>query len=105
MPSYWIAVLVGAASVFSWKLMGYLIPARIANNREVVILAGKLTIALLAALTAVETFAAKNAVVLDARLAAVVVAAVLFWRKLPFIVVVAVAAAVAALLRYFLGWA
>jgi len=105
MPSYWIAVLVGSLAVFSWKFLGYLIPARIANHREVVILAGKLTVALLAALTAVETFASKHAVILDSRLAAVLVAALMFWRKVPFIVVVAVAALVAGLLRHFLGWA
>ena len=105
MPSYWVAVLVGSVAVFSWKILGYLIPTRIANNREVVIFAGKLTVALLAALTAVETLVSGQAIVLDARIAAIGVAAILFWRKLPFIVVVAVAALVAALLRHFLGWA
>ena len=105
MPSYWVAVLVGSVAVFSWKILGYLIPARIANHREVVIFAGKLTVALLAALTAVETLVSGQAIVLDARIAAIGVAAILFWRKLPFIVVVAAAALVAALLRHFLGWA
>ena len=105
MPSYWIAVVVGSLAVYSWKLLGYLIPARIANHREVVILAGKLTVALLAALTAVQTLVVGRSIVLDSRLAAVAVAAVLFWRKAPFIVAVAVAALVAALLRHFLGWA
>jgi hypothetical protein len=104
MPSYWITVLVGSLAVFSWKILGYLIPGRIANHREVVIFAGKLTVALLAALTAVETLVSGQAIVLDARIAAIGVAAILFWRKLPFIVVVAVAALVAALLRHFLGW-
>lgn len=105
MPSYWIAVLVGSVAVYSWKLLGYVVPSRIANHKEVVILAGKLTVALLAALTAVQTFVAGHALVIDSRLAALGVAAVLFWRRVPFIVAVAVAAAVAALLRHFLGWA
>ena len=105
MASYWIAVLVGSVAVYSWKLLGYVLPQRIATHREVVIFAGKLTIALLAALTAVETFVTGHQLVLDSRLAALGVAAILFWRRLPFIVVVAVAAAVAALLRHFLGWA
>lgn len=105
MPSYWIVVIVGSLAVFSWKILGYLVPARIANHREVVIFAGKLTVALLAALTAVQTLVSGHQIVLDARIAAIAVAALLFWRKLPFILVVAVAALVAALLRHFLGWA
>lgn len=105
MPSYWIAVIIGSIAVYSWKLMGYVVPARIANHREVVFLSAKLTVALLAALTAVETLVSGQGLVLDSRIPAILVAAVLFWRKLPFIVVVAVAAAVAALLRHFLGWA
>ncbi|MEN9715863.1 MAG: hypothetical protein RJA35_1330 [Actinomycetota bacterium] len=104
MPSYWIAVLVGSVAVYSWKLLGYLVPKRIANNQEVVIFAGKLTIALLAALTAVQTFVAGHQLVIDSRLAAIGVAAILYWRKAPFIVAVAAAAAAAALLRHFLGW-
>jgi|GEM_PF-206161 len=105
MPSYWIAVLVGSIAVFSWKILGYLVPARIANHKEVVILAGKLTVALLAALTAVESLVSGHGVVLDSRIPAILVAAVLFWRKAPFVVAVALAAATAALLRHFLGWA
>jgi len=105
MPSYWIAILVGSIAVYSWKILGYVLPKKVANNREVVVFAGKLTIALLAALTGVETFVSGQALVLDSRLAALGVAALLYWRKAPFIVAVAVAAAVAALLRHFLGWA
>jgi len=104
MPSYWIAVVVGSIAVYSWKLLGYVLPKRVANNREVVTFAGKLTVALLAALTAVQTFVAGHALVVDSRLAALAVAAVLYWRKVPFIGAVAIAAAVAALARHFLGW-
>jgi hypothetical protein len=104
MPSYWIAVIVGSIAVFSWKLIGYLLPQRVATQKDVVIFAGKLTVALLAALTAVQTFVAGQSMVLDSRLAALGVAAILFWRKVPFIVAVAAAAATAALLRHFLGW-
>lgn len=104
MPSYWLAVLVGAAAVYSWKILGYVLPKRVANNREVVIFAGKLTVALLAALTGVQTFVSGQNLTLDSRLPALAVAAVLYWRKVPFIGAVAIAAAVAALLRFFLGW-
>jgi len=105
MPDYWIAILVGSIAVYSWKILGYVLPKRVANNREVVIFAGKLTIALLAALTAVEAFVTGQGIVLDSRVAALGVAAILYWRKAPFIVAVAAAAAVAALLRHFVGWA
>ncbi|MFN4847802.1 MAG: AzlD domain-containing protein, partial [Rhodoluna sp.] len=63
-----------------------------------------LTIALLAALTALQTLSSDREIALDSRLLALGVAAVMFWRKLPFILVVASAAAVAAAARYFLGW-
>lgn len=104
MDSYWIAIIVGSIAVYSWKMLGFALPKRIAENKEVVVFAGKLTVALLAALTAVQTFASGQSLVLDSRLAAVAVAALLYWRKAPFIVAVAVAALVAAALRFFLGW-
>ncbi|MEN9737871.1 MAG: hypothetical protein RJA26_1104 [Actinomycetota bacterium] len=104
MSSYWIAVLLGSLSVYSWKILGYSLPKRVASKKEVVVFAGKLTVALLAALTAVQTFVSGQHLVIDSRLAALGVAALLYWRKAPFIVAVAVAAATAALLRHFLGW-
>ena len=75
------------------------------EKEEVVVFAGKLTVALLAALTAVQTFAAGQSLTLDSRLPAVLIAALLYWKKAPFIVAVAAAALVAALLRNLLGWA
>ena len=63
-----------------------------------------LTVALLAALVAVQTFGAGQAIVVDARLPAVIAAAGLLLLRAPFLVVVAGAALVAALLRLW-GWA
>jgi branched-subunit amino acid transport protein len=54
---------------------------------------------LLAALIAVQTLGDGNRLVLDARVPALAVAAVLVWRRAPFLVVVLAAAATAALLR------
>jgi hypothetical protein len=65
-------------------------PARIANL---------LTVALLAALITVQTVGAGQAITLDARVPALLVAAGLFALRVPFIVVVAAAAVVAALIR------
>ena len=104
MPNFWLAVLIGSIAVYSWKILGYALPARVAKNKEVILFASKLTVALLAALTAVQAVVSGQHIVLDSRIPALGVAALLYWRKVPFIVAVASAAAVAALLRYFLGW-
>lgn len=58
-----------------------------------------LSIPLLAALVAVQTFGGDHELVLDARAPAMGVAAVLVWRKAPFPVILVAAAATAALLR------
>ena len=54
---------------------------------------------LLAALIVVQTLGDGHRLVLDARVPALAVAAVLVWRRAPFLVVVLAAAATAALLR------
>ncbi len=54
---------------------------------------------LLAALILVQTFSTGHRLVLDARVPALAVAAVLVWRRAPFLVVVLAAAAMAAALR------
>lgn len=57
------------------------------------------TVALLGALVAVQTLADGQRLVLDARIIALGVAAILYARKVPFVVVVVVGAGVAAGLR------
>ena len=54
---------------------------------------------LLAALILVQTVGDGHRLVLDARVPALAVAAILVWRRAPFLVVVLTAAATAALLR------
>jgi hypothetical protein len=95
----WAAVLAGCGVCFVLKLLGYLAPTRWLETLRVTRVAGLVTVALLAALFAVQTVVAGQRLVLDARVPAVAVAAVLLWRRAPFIVVVATAAVVAALLR------
>ena len=104
MNEFWVAVIVGSVAVYSWKLIGYLFPRKFAENKSVARFAGYLTIALLASLAAVQTLTSDRTIELDSRVLAICVAALMFWRKLPFILVVATAAAVAAGARYFLGW-
>ena len=61
--------------------------------------AGTITVALLAALTVMNTFASGTALVLDARLASLAVAALALWMRLPFLLVVLLGAAAAGAMR------
>ena len=100
----WTAVLLASVPCLALKATGYLLPARWLDAPRPARIADLLTVALLAALVVVQTVAAGPAIVIDARLPAVGVAAVLLWVRAPFLVVVAGAAVTAALLRLG-GWA
>lgn len=106
MSSYaWLWVAIIAAGVVSWvtKATGHVVPQRWVEHPRVLRIASYMTVALLFALFAVQAFTSGRALVLDARVVAVAVAAVLLWRRAPFVVVVVAAAAVAAGVRA-LGW-
>jgi len=95
----WQIVIAGSIAVLAIKFAGYLVPVSVLSRQAPARIADLLTVALLAALIAVQTLGAGPAVVVDARVPAVLVAAVLFWLKVPFIVVVLAAAVVAAGIR------
>ena len=95
----WTAILIASIVCVVLKTLGYLIPPTWLEAPRPARIADLLTVALLAALVAVQTFGAGQAIVVDARLPAVLVAAGLLLLRAPFLVVVAVAAVVAALLR------
>lgn len=95
----WAAVLISSALVYSWKFFGYLVPERLVSSPKIKELASLLTVALLAALVGIQTFGSAEGIVLDARLPALLIAGVLFYLRLPFIVVVSAAAVIAALIR------
>ncbi|WP_182113594.1 MULTISPECIES: AzlD domain-containing protein [unclassified Actinotalea] len=96
----WVAVLAAAALCFATKLLGHRVPTHWLEQPRVARVAGLVTVALLAALVAVQTFTTTDsAVIVDARLVAVAVAAVALALRAPFIVVVVLAAVVAAVLR------
>ena len=95
----WVVVLGAAAACLAVKLAGYLAPHAWLERPRVVRVAGLVTVALLAALVAVQTLASGRALALDARVPALVVAAILLWRRAPFVVVVAAAALTAAAVR------
>ena len=100
----WTTILVASAVVFGTKLLGYLVPASVAAHPRIQRISDVLTVALLASLVVTQTVATGSAIVVDARVAALGVAAGLLWIRAPFIVVVLVAAAAAAALRA-MGWA
>lgn len=95
----WGAVLIASGLVYSWKLIGFLIPEKFLENPKVKNLTTLLTVSLLAALVGIQTFVSAEGVTFDARIPAVIAAGVMFWLRVPFVVVVFVSALFAALLR------
>lgn len=100
----WTAVLAASVICVALKATGYLLPAHWLDKPRPSRIADLLTVALLSALVVVQTLGAGQAIVVDARLPAVGVAALLLWLRAPFLVVVVGAAVTAALLRLW-GWA
>ena len=99
----WHVILVASIAVLALKLVGYAVPPSLLERPTPARVANLLTVALLAALTATQTLERAGDIVLDARVPAIALAAVLFALRVPFIVVVIAAAACAALVR-LLGW-
>lgn len=97
--SLWNLILIASIAVLALKLAGYLVPPSVLEKPTPSRIAGLLTVALLAALVAVNTLTTSRDIVLDARVPALVLAGVLFALRVPFIVVLIVAAVTAALLR------
>lgn len=99
----WQIVILASIAVFGLKLVGYLVPPSFVEKPTPARVANLLTVALLAALIVVQTLARGQEVVFDARVPAVLVAAGLLALRVPFIVVVIAAAAVAAVIRNVAG--
>ena len=95
----WHVILLATAATVALKLAGHFVPAGFLERERPARIADLLTVALLAALIAVQTLGAGQSLVVDARVPAVIVAAALYAVRTPFIVVVAVAALVAAGIR------
>lgn len=95
----WVAVLAASAVCFATKLAGHRVPEHWLAQPRVARVASLVTVALLGALVAVQAFTTGDAVVLDARVVALAVAAVALALRAPFVVVVVLAALVAAGLR------
>ena len=99
----WAAVLGCAVGCYLLKLAGLSVPERVLDRPVVRRVADLLPVVLLAALVAVQVFSGTGPqgphLSVDARLAGLGAAFVALLLRLPFIVVVVVAAATAALVR------
>ncbi|MGH2417603.1 MAG: AzlD domain-containing protein [Candidatus Limnocylindria bacterium] len=101
MTPAWVTVLVVAGATIAIKAAGPVILGGRQLPPVVLNVVAMLPAALLAALVAVLTFQADGALVLDARLIGVAVAAVAIWLRAPILIVVLLAAAVTATARAF----
>lgn len=99
----WATVLLASLACFGLKLAGHLVPEHWLADERVQRTSALVTVALLASLVVVQTVGDGQAVVLDARVPALGVAAVALALRAPFVLVVVLAAGAAAGLRA-LGW-
>jgi branched-subunit amino acid transport protein len=96
----WALVLATVAGCYAFKLAGYLVPVRVLDHPGIRRMVELLPVALLAALVVVEAIAKGRHIELDGpRLAGFGVGAIAVWRRAPFLVIVLLAAATAAVLR------
>ncbi len=99
----WGALLALAAAAYAFKAFGPVFAGERSMGPQTRAALDVVAVPLLAALIVVQTFDGGERFVLDARLPALGVAALLVWRRAPFLVVVLAAAATAALLRAATG--
>jgi uncharacterized membrane protein len=95
----WAPLLLASAACYLIKLSGLSLPKRFLSDARIQRTVPLLPIALLAALIVINTFSTGAHLVLDARAAALAVAGIAVMLRLPFLLVVAAAAATAAVAR------
>ncbi|GAA3281915.1 AzlD domain-containing protein [Streptomyces lavendulae] len=95
----WIAIGLTVVGCYAVKLAGLLVPAGALERPMVRKLSALLPVALLAALTAQQTFSTGHELVLDARAAGLAAAAAALLLRAPFLVVVGAAVVVTAGVR------
>jgi branched chain amino acid efflux pump len=96
----WIAVLVTAAGCYAFKLAGLTVPQRVLAHPRMRRFAELVPVALLAALSAVQSVTSGHALEFDlSRLAGMAAAIVALALRAPFLVVIVAAAGTAAALH------
>lgn len=99
-----IWTVIGASlAVYTWKLLGYLVPRAWISERFKAF-ADRVTVLLLAALVGIQGFTSSGELTLDSRVLSLIVAGILLALRVPYILVVLSAAIVAACSRAFLGF-
>ena len=96
----WWAVLALCLSAYALKALGLVFAGRLRSTDAAGFPLDVLVVPVIAALIIVQTLDGGREITFDARMPAVLVAAVLIWRRAPIIVVVLAAGATAALLRF-----
>ena len=95
----WGWVLIASLACCATKLAGFLVPRRLLDDERTVLTMAGMTVGVLAGLIGVSTFATGSTVTVDARVASLVVAVVALRLRAPFLLVVVLGAATAALVR------
>ena len=95
----WGWVLIASLACCATKLAGLLVPRRLLDDERTVLTMAGMTVGVLAGLIRVSTFATGSVVTVDARVASLVVAVVALRLRAPFLLVVVLGAAAAALVR------
>ena len=95
----WVAVLALCAAAYAFKAAGAIAAARAPRDGGASGRLDVLVVPVIAGLILGQTIGEGRHLVLDARVPALLVAAVLTWRRAPILVVVIAAGATAALLR------
>ncbi|MEA2291385.1 MAG: hypothetical protein QOF17_405 [Solirubrobacteraceae bacterium] len=95
----WGAVLALCLSAYALKALGVVLAGRIPPRALAGGALDVVVVPVIAALIVVQTLDGGREIAIDARLPALLVAAVLIWRRAPILVIVLAAGAVAALLR------
>ncbi len=99
MSTVWIAVIGTSVIAFALKYIGHSVPEKWLTHPKIQRINALIPIALLSALVSVQTFADKTTLVIDHRLAGMVVAVIALLLKAPFPVVV-IAAAITSAITY-----
>jgi branched-subunit amino acid transport protein len=99
----WAAILLTAAGCYLFKLAGLSVPQSVLDRPAVRRIAELLPVALLAALVGTQTFAEGQSLAVDARVAGLLAGIGALLLRASFIVVVAVAALTAAVVRLLAG--
>jgi branched-subunit amino acid transport protein len=95
----WSVLLALGGASYALKAVGPLLASGRQLGQQTRRVLELVAVPLLAALIVVQALSTGHRLVIDARAAALTVAAVLAWRRAPFLVVVLASAATAALLR------